>query len=109
MHLNFLAKSSKSLSKSALLINDGLGEEPKRSSRTIISVLDITFLLKLNMQTEEKGPSMWSLSGSKILSLLTPNDWRISNNESSPCVRSCEESLTLREAETRAGTYEGHS
>ena len=40
LHLIFLAKSSKSLCKSASLINDGVGEKPKPFSKTLISVLD---------------------------------------------------------------------
>ena len=40
LHLIFLAKSSKSLCKSASLINDGVGEKPKPFSRTLIFVLD---------------------------------------------------------------------
>ena len=62
---------------------------------------------------------MQSSLGSKTLSLLSPNDWRISNNESppcdnesstcnnesSPCVRSCTGSVRLREGETWGGTH----
>ena len=62
---------------------------------------------------------MQSSLGSKTLSLLSPNDWRISNNESppcdnesstcnnesSPCVRSCTDSVRLREGETWGGTH----
>ena len=70
----FLAKSSKSLYKSASLIKDGVGEKPKPFSRTLISVSDNTFLLRLNTESVEKEPLMRSLSVSKKLSLLTPTD-----------------------------------
>ena len=56
MHLIFLAKLSKSLCKSASLINDGVGEKPKPFSWALISVLDNTFLFRLNMESEEKEP-----------------------------------------------------
>ena len=69
-----IAESSKSLCKSASLINDGVGEKPKPFSRTLISVLHNTFLLRLNTESEEKEPLMQSLSVSKTLSLIIPND-----------------------------------
>ena len=67
--------------------------------------MDNNFLL--NTESEEKEPWVRLPLGSRLLSFLTPNDWRISSNESSTCVRSCEDSLTLREAETGVGTYTG--
>lgn len=107
LHLIFLVNSSKSLCKSTSLINYGAGEKHKLFSRALISVLNYTFLLRLNTDSEEKESLMRSLSGSKRLSLLTTSEWRVSSNESSPCLRLCEDSLTLSEAETGGGTYAG--
>ena len=43
------------------LINDHVGEKPKPFSRTLISVLDNTFVLRLTTESEEREPLMWSL------------------------------------------------
>ena len=47
LRIIFLAKPSKSLCKFNSLINDGVGEKPKPFFRTLISVLDNTFSMKL--------------------------------------------------------------
>ena len=58
--MTFIPKvPSKSLCKSVSLINDGVGEKPKPFSRTLISVSDNTFLLRLNTESEEKEPLMY--------------------------------------------------
>ena len=62
------------LLKSTSLINDSVGEKPKSFSRNLISVLDNTFSLQLNTDSEEEKHLIWSVSGSKTLSLLSPND-----------------------------------
>ena len=55
------------------MIKNRVGEKPKPFCRTLIFVLDDSFSLRLNMESEVKKPLMWALSGSKMLSLLIPN------------------------------------